>query len=269
MVVKALPHGVHWSKRLFDIAVSAIALIILSPVILLVALAVLIFDGRPIFFKQERPGLKGEVFDMYKFRTMRNPKTRGRQFPADKRISKLGAILRKTSLDELPELWNVLRGEMSLVGPRPLLVRYMKRYNEQQLRRHDMLPGITGWAQINGRNVQSWEQRFNFDVWYVDNWSFLLDLRILFKTVIIVLKREGVSPTDGKIMEEFMGEEKVEKAKTSDSQEIKFVNPKKSKTQQLKINRIKEEMEKAQRQQTYGKPVATFSAVARKPIPRL
>ena len=268
MVVKAFPRGVHWSKRLFDIVVSAVALIILFPVILLVALAVLIFDGRPVFFKQERPGLKGEVFNMYKFRTMKNPKKRGRQFPAEMRISKLGAILRKTSLDELPELWNVLCGEMSLVGPRPLLVRYMKRYNEEQLRRHDMLPGITGWAQINGRNVQSWEQRFSYDVWYVDNWSLLLDLKILFKTVIIVLKREGVSPTDGKIMEEFMGEEKVEKKQNSDSQQIKFVNPKKSKTQQLKYQHIKEEIEKVQRRQNYPKHVATFSAVARKPIPR-
>ena len=175
MVVKVLPHAVHWSKRLFDITISAIALILLSPVILLVALAIIVFDGRPVFFKQERPGLKGEVFQMYKFRTMKCPKKRGRQLPADRRISKLGAILRKTSLDELPELWNVLRGEMSLVGPRPLLVRYLKRYDEEQLRRHDVLPGITGWAQINGRNVQSWEQRFNYDIWYVDNWSFLLE----------------------------------------------------------------------------------------------
>ena len=265
MVVKVLPHGVHWSKRLFDILVSVTALILSSPIILLVALTILIFDGRPIFFKQERPGLKGEVFQMYKFRTMKSPKTRGRQLPADKRISKLGAILRKTSLDELPELWNVLRGEMSLVGPRPLLVRYLKRYTEEQLRRHDVLPGITGWAQINGRNVQSWEQRFKYDVWYVDNWSFWLDIKIILKTVIIVLKREGVSPTDGKIMEEFVGVEREEK-KTSDSQEIKFVNPKKSKTQQLKLQRISEEFEKAQKPQP--KPVVTFSAVARKPLPR-
>lgn len=265
MVVKVLPHGVHWSKRLFDIVVSITALILSSPVILLVALVILIFDGRPVFFKQDRPGLKGEVFQMYKFRTMKSPKTRGRQLPADKRISKLGAILRKTSLDELPELWNVLRGEMSLVGPRPLLVRYLKRYTEEQLRRHDVLPGITGWAQINGRNVQSWEQRFKYDVWYVDNWSFWLDIKIILKTFIIVLKREGVSPTDGKIMEEFVGIEPEEK-KTSDSQEFKFVNPKKSKTQQLKLQRITEELEKAQKQQP--KPVVTFSAVARKPLPR-
>jgi sugar transferase EpsL len=266
MVVKVLPHGVHWSKRLFDIAVSAIALILLSPVILLVALAILIFDGRPIFFIQDRPGLKGEVFQMYKFRTMKTPKQRGRQLPADRRISKLGAILRKTSLDELPELWNVLRGEMSLVGPRPLLVRYLKRYNAEQLRRHDVLPGITGWAQINGRNVQSWEQRFNYDVWYVKNWNFMLDIRILVKTVIIVLKREGVSPTDGKIMEEFMGEEKTETKKNDESQQIKFINPKKSKTQQLKLNRVKEEMEKTKRQ--YPKPAVTFSSASRKPLPR-
>jgi sugar transferase EpsL len=264
MVVKVLPHGVHWSKRIFDITISALALIILSPVILLVALAILIFDGRPIFFKQDRPGLKGEVFQMYKFRTMKCPKNRGRQLPADKRISKLGGILRKTSLDELPELWNVLRGEMSLVGPRPLLVRYLKRYNEEQLRRHDVLPGITGWAQINGRNVQSWEQRFSYDVWYVKNWSMWLDLKIIFKTIVIVLKREGVSPTDGKIMEEFMGTEETEKkTSTSDSQQIKFNNPKKSKTQQLKLQDIREEAAQKQPQQT---PLVSFSAVSRKPI---
>ena len=262
MVVKALPHGVQWSKRLFDIIVSVTALILFSPVILLVALAILIFDGRPIFFKQERPGLKGEVFQMYKFRTMKCPKTRGRKFPAEKRISKLGALLRKTSLDELPELWNVLRGEMSLVGPRPLLVRYLKRYNEEQLRRHDVLPGITGWAQINGRNVQTWEQRFTYDVWYVDHWNFLLDIKIILHTVIIVLKREGVSPTDGKIMEEFVGEEKIEK-KTSDSQEIKFVNPKKSKTQQLKLQQLKEE--EPQRQQKMNATVR-LTAISREPI---
>jgi hypothetical protein len=203
---------------------------------------------------------------MYKFRTMKCPKKRGRQFPVDKRISKLGAILRKTSLDELPELWNVLCGEMSLVGPRPLLVRYMKRYDEEQLRRHDVLPGITGWAQINGRNVQSWEQRFKYDVWYVDHWSFWLDIKILFKTIVIVLKREGVSPTNGKIMEEFMGIDKEEKEeKTSDSQQMKFTNPKKSKTQQLKLKQVQDEVTKRQPQQA---PVVSFSAVSRKALPR-
>ena len=265
MVVKVLPHGVPWSKRLFDIVVSAVALIILSPIILLVALAVLILDGRPVIFKQDRPGIKGEVFQMYKFRTMRNPKTRGRQFPADKRISKCGAFLRKTSLDELPELFNVLKGEMSLVGPRPLLVRYLKRYNEEQLRRHDVLPGITGWAQINGRNVQSWEERFSYDVWYVDNWSFKLDIKILIKTVIIVLKREGVSPTNGKIMEEFMGLETEKKCKTSDSQQIKFMNPKKSKTQQLK--RIPDPKTEMPQRQPQNAPAMSFSG-NQKPIHR-
>ncbi|MCD6476515.1 MAG: sugar transferase [Anaerolineaceae bacterium] len=205
MVFKGLPEGIHWSKRLFDFVFAGLGLFLLSPIILIIAILILILEGRPVFFKQERPGLHGEIFAMYKFRTMKCLKKHGREFPPDKRISRIGAFLRITSLDELPELINVLRGEMSLVGPRPLLVQYLKRYSNHQNRRHDALPGITGWAQVNGRNVQTWEQRFDYDVWYVDNWSFLLDLEILLKTLIIVVKHDDVSPTDGKIMEEFQG----------------------------------------------------------------
>jgi lipopolysaccharide/colanic/teichoic acid biosynthesis glycosyltransferase len=263
MGLTVLPEGVHWSKRLFDVVVSALLLILLSPVILLVAVAIWISDGAPIMFAQERPGLKGEVFTMYKFRTMRAPKRRGRRFPDEKRISKLGGILRHTSLDELPELWNVLRGEMSLIGPRPLLVRYLKHYDEEQIRRHDVLPGITGWAQINGRNVQTWDERFAHDLWYVDNWSFMLDLNILLKTLIIVVKREGVSPTDGTIMEEFKGRDIVEeepKAKTSDSQQMNFINPKKRKTKELKLKKQEEQP------QQQPQPQIAFSA-QRKALP--
>ena len=200
-----LPEGVHWSKRVFDFTIALIGLILLSPVFLIISALVLILDGRPILFKQEGQGLYGEIFAMYIFRTMKCLKNRGREFPPEKRISRMGAFLRITSLDELPELINVLKGEMSLVGPRPLLVKYLKRYDDEQYRRHNMLPGITGWAQVNGRNVQTWEQRFEYDVWYVDHWSFLLDLKIIFQTIVIVLKHEGVSPTDGVIMEEFQG----------------------------------------------------------------
>ena len=205
MVFKALPEGVHWSKRIFDFSVSAIGLLLLSPVILILSVLILILDGRPIFFKQERPGLNGEIFTMIKFRTMKCLKNHGREFPPEKRISRMGAFLRITSLDELPELINVLKGEMSLVGPRPLLVKYLKRYNDEQYRRHEMLPGITGWAQVNGRNVQTWEQRFEFDVEYVNQWSFWFDIKIILKTIKIVLKHEDVSPTGGVIMEEFQG----------------------------------------------------------------
>ncbi|NSW50876.1 MAG: sugar transferase [Anaerolineae bacterium] len=219
MVFKVLPEGVHWSKRVFDFTVALLALLLLSPVFLVISLAVLVFDGRPVFFCQERPGIRGEVFTMCKFRTMAPPKRRGRQFPPEKRISKLGAFLRTTSLDELPELFNVLKGEMSLIGPRPLLVKYLKHYTPELRRRHDVLPGITGWAQINGRNILNWEERFAHDVWYVDNWSFALDLKIILRTIKIVLTHEGVSPTDGVIMEEFKGIEVNGNGK-SDSQQF-------------------------------------------------
>ncbi|MBN2047107.1 MAG: sugar transferase [Anaerolineaceae bacterium] len=211
MVFRVLPRGVPLTKRLFDIVVSSLAILLLSPLILLIGILIWIVDGRPVIFKQERPGLYGDVFTMYKFRTMRNPKRRGRQMPPDKRISRLGMFLRTTSMDELPELFNVLFGEMSFVGPRPLLVKYLKLYNEEQYRRHDVLPGITGWAQINGRNVQTWQQRFDFDICYVDNWTFWLDMKVLLRTAMIVLKREGVSPTGSVIKEEFTGNERPPK----------------------------------------------------------
>lgn len=214
MVFKAFPAGVHWSKRLFDFTVALLGLILLSPLIALIALLVLVFDGRPVIFCQERPGIYGEVFKMCKFRTMQPPKRRGRQHPEERRISKLGAFLRRSSLDELPELLNVLKGEMSLVGPRPLLVKYLKHYSPEQRRRHDVLPGMTGWAQINGRNVLNWEERFAYDVWYVDHWSFALDLKIILRTIGIVIKREGVSPTNGIIMEEFKGNPRLTESET-------------------------------------------------------
>jgi lipopolysaccharide/colanic/teichoic acid biosynthesis glycosyltransferase len=165
--------------------------------------------GSPVLFGQERPGYKGKIFKIYKFRTMRDLRDKdGRLLPDAERLTKLGSFLRSTSLDELPELFNVLRGEMSWVGPRPLLVAYLERYTPEQNRRHDVLPGITGWAQVNGRNAISWEQKFAFDVWYVDHWTFWLDIKILLMTVGKVVKRDSINTASGEIMPEFMGSEK-------------------------------------------------------------
>lgn len=181
-------------KRAFDILVAFCALAILWPVLLVVAILVRVFLGSPVLFRQERPGLNGEVFTLLKFRTMVDAYgADGRQLPDRERLTRFGRFLRSTSLDELPELWNVLVGEMSLVGPRPLLVRYLERYSSRQSRRHEVRPGLTGWAQVNGRNTQSWEDRLEMDVWYVDNQTFWLDLKVLFRTVVLVFKREGVS----------------------------------------------------------------------------
>jgi sugar transferase EpsL len=200
------PYRVPLRKRLFDLVLSLLALLVLSPVMLLTALAVWVLEGRPIFFRQPRPGLGGVIFTVTKFRTMRGGTfPDGRPLPDSARLSRLGRLLRATSLDELPELWNVLRGEMSLVGPRPLLVAYLERYSPQQARRHNVLPGITGWAQINGRNTLSWDEKFRMDVWYVDHWSLRLDLKILWLTVWKVLKREGISQPGSDTAEEFMG----------------------------------------------------------------
>jgi len=199
-------NGIPWEKRGFDLILSAVALLLLSPVLLLVSLLILLVDGRPVLFRQPRPGYKGKVFTLYKFRTMRNETDRrGRPLPDSQRVSRLGTILRLTSVDELPELFNILRGEMSLVGPRPLLVEYLERYNAEQMRRHDVLPGLTGWAQINGRNAISWQEKFRLDVWYVDNWSFWLDLKIIFLTFWKVLKREGISQPGRTTTEYFTG----------------------------------------------------------------
>lgn len=193
-------------KRIFDLVLSSIALILLSPVFLLITIAILLADGLPILFTQPRPGFKGKVFNNFKFRTMRTARDNsGNLLPEENRLFPLGRFLRHFSLDELPELFNILRGEMSLVGPRPLLVEYLPLYSPQQARRHEVLPGLTGWAQVNGRNALTWEDKFKLDVWYVDNWSFGLDVKIILMTIGKVLRGEGISPAGGEIMEKFTG----------------------------------------------------------------
>ncbi len=196
----------HWSKRVFDVCVATLGLVLLSPLLAILALLVWVFQGRPILFRQQRPGYKGRPFIIYKFRTMNDRRdANGNLLPDAERLTPFGRFLRSTSLDDLPQLINVLRGEMSLVGPRPLLMQYLERYSPEQMRRHDVLPGITGWAQVNGRNALSWEEKFRLDVWYVDHWSFWLDMRILFMTLWKVLKREGISQPGHVTMEEFKG----------------------------------------------------------------
>ena len=188
------------AKRLLDLLLAVPGLIVLSPVLLFTALAVRVALGPGVLFTQQRPGLHGKPFNILKFRTM----TRGPGSDAD-RLPPFGRLLRSTSLDELPELWNVIRGDMSLVGPRPLLMAYLPLYSPQQARRHEVLPGITGWAQINGRNAISWEERFALDVWYVDNRSLRLDLLILARTVAAVLRRQGIHAIGDVSMAEFQG----------------------------------------------------------------
>lgn len=193
-------------KRLFDIVVSTFLLGILSPVMLLLAVLVRMSLGSPVIFKQVRPGLHGKPFTMYKFRTMTDARdAHGRLLPDEQRLTKLGRFLRSTSLDELPELFNVLKGDMSLVGPRPLLMEYLPLYTPEQARRHNVRPGMTGWAQVNGRNALSWEEKFEYDVWYVDNWSFWLDIKILWMTLVAVLRREGISADGHATMPAFAG----------------------------------------------------------------
>lgn len=196
------------SKRIFDLLATCLGLILILPVLLVIILLGLIFHGTPILFSQKRPGYKGRPFYIYKFRTMNERRAPdGSRLPDAERLTPLGRFLRSTSLDELPELFNVLRGEMSLVGPRPLLMQYLERYSTEQARRHDVLPGITGWAQVNGRNALTWEDKFRLDVWYVDHWSFWLDIKILLLTLWKVLKREGISQPGHATAEEFMGGE--------------------------------------------------------------
>ena len=193
-------------KRIFDFIFSLLLLMVLSPVILLVAILVLIFIGSPVLFVQERPGFKGRIFKMRKFRTMKDLRDlKGQPLPDSERLTKFGRFLRKTSLDELPGLFNVLIGEMSFVGPRPLLVEYLPLYTPEQARRHDVLPGITGWAQVNGRNQLDWNQRFVLDIYYVDHHSFLFDLKILLMTVFKVLRAEGVEGKGQVTMSRFEG----------------------------------------------------------------
>jgi sugar transferase EpsL len=197
-------------KRTADIIFSLMAIILLSPILVIVYLLVNIKLGTPAIFKQERPGLHGKVFTMYKFRSMTDERNeKGELLPDEVRLNAFGKLIRRTSLDELPELFNILKGDMSFVGPRPLLVRYLARYNKEQVRRHDVRPGLTGWAQVNGRNAISWEEKFNLDVWYVDNWNLWLDLKIFLLTFVKVFKREGISSDGEATMTEFMGTEKI------------------------------------------------------------
>jgi sugar transferase EpsL len=194
------------SKRILDLLLTIPGILILSPLFLFITILVGVKFGSPIIFRQQRPGYKGKPFWVYKFRTMTNAlDAQDNLLPDSQRITRLGRLLRSSSLDELPELFNVLRGEMSLVGPRPLLMQYLERYSPQQARRHEVLPGMTGWAQINGRNALTWEEKFNLDVWYVDHWSFRLDIKIMFLTVEKVLRREGINQPGQATAEEFMG----------------------------------------------------------------
>ena len=193
-------------SSLIDFILSLIALIVLSPILLIVALLVRTKLGSPVIFKQERPGLNEKIFTLYKFRTMTDAKDeQGNLLPDEIRLTKFGKLLRSTSLDELPELFNILKGDMAIVGPRPLLVRYLQLYNEHQKHRHDVRPGFTGWAQCNGRNAISWEEKFDLDVYYTKHVSLLLDIKIILKTVKVVLFREGISSETSVTMEEFRG----------------------------------------------------------------
>lgn len=196
-------------KRVFDFTVALTVLLFLWPVILIIACLVWRYHGRPVLFCQQRPGLHGKPFNIYKFRTMATfYDANGELLPDKDRMTRLGSILRKYSLDELPQLFNVIKGELSLVGPRPLLMEYLPLYSEEQARRHNARPGITGWAQVNGRNAVSWEEKFKYDVWYVDHQSFGLDLKILWMTLMKVVASEGVSQAGHVTMEKFKGQPK-------------------------------------------------------------
>lgn len=199
-------------KRTMDILLSSVALVILTPVIAVITVSILSKLGRPVLFRQRRPGLKGRPFDLIKFRSMSNDRDSAGVVKCDAdRLSTFGRFLRSTSLDELPEFWNVLRGDMSLVGPRPLLMQYRELYTSEQARRHEVRPGLTGLAQIKGRNALSWEDRFTFDVWYVDNWTICLDVKILLATILLVLRRRGVAAEGSETMPEFTGSEELVK----------------------------------------------------------
>ncbi len=195
-------------KNVIDIILGIILILIFSPLFLVLIILCLIFQGKPVFFIQTRPGLSGKLFNIVKFRTMLNRTNKDSLLLHDsKRLTKFGFFLRKTSLDELPELLNIVKRQMSFVGPRPLLPQYLDRYTPEQMRRHEVKPGITGWAQVNGRNTLSWEEKFKLDVWYVDNISFKLDMKILFLTLVKVIKREGINHPGTATMEEFLGSE--------------------------------------------------------------
>lgn len=200
--------GYALGKRALDLVGAGVGLLLLWPVMLLVAGLVAIFLGRPVLFRQTRPGLHGRLFEVWKFRSMRDARdAAGNLLPDEQRLGRFGRLLRSSSLDELPQLFSVLKGDLSLVGPRPLLVEYLPYYSPEQARRHDVKPGITGWAQVNGRNAVTWERRFELDVWYVDHRSLALDLRILALTVLKVFKREGISAAGAATMPAFRGHE--------------------------------------------------------------
>lgn len=196
-------------KSLIDRILALFLIIIFLPLYLIVSLLILINIGRPILFKQLRPGYKEQIFVIYKFRTMSNASDKnGKLLPDEQRLKGIGKFIRSTSLDELPQLINILKGEMSFVGPRPLLSEYLSLYNDEQKRRHDVLPGITGWAQVNGRNAISWEEKFRYDVWYVEHQSFWLDMKILWLTFLKVLKRNDINSSTSATMEKFKGDQK-------------------------------------------------------------
>lgn len=199
----------NYFKRLLDIVCSGTALIVLSPVLLVTALLVRVKLGSPVFFTQQRPGLNEKIFKIYKFRTMTDERDKeGNLLPDEVRLTSFGKLLRSTSIDELPELWNIFNGDMSVVGPRPLLVKYLPLYDEEQRHRHDVRPGLTGLAQVNGRNLCSWEDKFRYDVEYARNVTFWGDAKIIWQTVLIVLKRQGISSETSATMEAFLGNKK-------------------------------------------------------------
>ena len=209
----------HFFKRLLDIICSGLGLIFLSPVLLVLAILVRVKLGSPVLFRQERPGKGEKIFKLYKFGTMTDKRDEPAELlPDEVRLTRFGKLLRSTSMDELPELWNILKGDMSLIGPRPLLVQYLPLYNEKQKRRHEVRPGITGYAQVNGRNSISWEDRFEMDVFYVDNLSFIMDIKIFAKTIFTVLKRDGIHSETSVTMEPFQGSKCV-----TDEAEVKKI----------------------------------------------
>ncbi|HUI88321.1 MAG TPA: sugar transferase [Anaerolineales bacterium] len=193
-------------KRIFDLIICALGLTVLSPIILLIAVLIRVFLGAPVLFRQRRPGYKGAPFTLYKFRTMTEARDlQGDLLPDDIRLTRFGRFLRASSLDELPELFNILRGEMSFIGPRPLLMEYLPLYSAEQMRRHDVYPGMTGWAQVNGRNAVDWQTRFALDIWYVDHWSFRLDIKIVFLSLWKVINRENINQPGRATIEYFKG----------------------------------------------------------------
>lgn len=193
-------------KRMIDILLASVGLIVLLPVFIALAVAIRLRMGSPVLFSQLRPGKNGVPFKIYKFRTMHDYRDEnGDLLPDEKRVTQLGVFLRSTSLDELPELFNVVKGDMSLVGPRPLLMQYLERYTPEQARRHEVRPGITGWAQVNGRNAITWEEKFALDLWYIDNWSIWLDFKIILRTIWLALRREGINAPGSATMPEFWG----------------------------------------------------------------